>query len=131
MIEKTSYMYAQREYSMGKKEIKNEEDVIHFLSDKTTFEREVLVATFKIPRGKVSTYKRIAEKVGRPNAYRAVGNSLHNNPLAPIVPCHRVVRSDGEFGGEREEAEQRKRLLEKEGIPIKNGRVTINEDILL
>jgi methylated-DNA-[protein]-cysteine S-methyltransferase len=116
---------------MGKKEIKNEEDVIRLLSDKTTFEREVLVATFKIPRGKVSTYKRIAEKVGRPNAYRAVGNALHNNPLAPIVPCHRVVRSDGEFGGEREGAEQRKRLLEKEGIPIKNGRVTINEEILL
>lgn len=131
MIEKTSYTYAQREYSMGKKEIKNEEDVIRLLSDKTTFEREVLVATFKIPRGKVSTYKRIAEKVGRPNAYRAVGNALHNNPLAPIVPCHRVVRSDGEFGGEREGAEQRKRLLEKEGIPIKNGRVTINEEILL
>ena len=99
---------------MGKKEIKNEEDVIRLLSDKTTFEREVLVATFKIPRGKVSTYKRIAEKVGRPNAYRAVGNSLHNNPLAPIVPCHRVVRKNGDLGGYRWGAEKKRMVLDRE-----------------
>ena len=118
------------EGSAVKKDIDSEEDVIRLLSQKTPFERDVLVTTFKIPRGKVSTYKRIAERVGRPNAYRAVGNALHRNPLAPIVPCHRVVRSDGEFGGEREGAEQRKRLLATEGIPITNGRVTINEENL-
>jgi len=116
---------------MKKNEIKKEEDVINFLRDKTEFERAVLVATFKIPKGKVSTYKRIAEKIGKPNAYRAVANALHKNPLAPIVPCHRVVKSDGGFGGEKKGAESRRNLLEKEGIPIENGRVQISEEIFV
>jgi len=115
---------------MKKNLIKTEEDVIRLLGDKTEFEREVLVATFKIPKGKVSTYKSIAEKIGRPRAYRAVGNALHKNPLAPIVPCHRVVKSDGTFGGEKKGAESRRSLLEKEGIPIENDRVKINDEIL-
>ena len=115
---------------MRKEEIKREEDVINFLRNKTEFERAVLVATFKIPKGKVSTYKRIAEKIGRPRAYRAVGTALHKNPLAPIVPCHRVVRSDGGFGGEKKQAESRRNVLEKEGILIENGRVKISKEIL-
>lgn len=113
-----------------RKDIKDEKDVIRFLRDKTEFEREVLVATFKIPKGKVSTYKKIAEKIGRPRAYRAVGNALHKNPLAPIVPCHRVVRSDGGFSGGEKEGEFRRKLLEKEGIPIKRNKVEISEEIL-
>ncbi len=115
---------------MKKAEIKSEEDVINFLRNKTEFERAVLVATFKIPTGKVSTYKRIAQTIGRPRAYRAVGNALHKNPLAPIVPCHRVVRSDGRFGGEKKGAESRRNLLKKEGIHIKNGRVRLRKEIL-
>jgi len=115
---------------MKKDVIKTEEDVVCFLRDKTKFEREVLVATFKIPEGKVSTYRRVAEKIGRPRAYRAVGNALHKNPLAPIVPCHRVVRFDGTFGGEKKGAESRRSLLEKEGIPIESDRVKISDDIL-
>ena len=116
---------------MKKEEIKSEEDVIKFLSNKTEFERAVLVATFKIPKGKVSTYKWIAQKIGRPRAYRAVGNALHKNPLAPIVPCHRVVRSDGGFGGGKKGAESRRKLLEQEGIPIKDGLIEIREEILV
>ena len=116
---------------MKKEEIKSEKDVINFLSNKTKFERAVLVATFRIPKGKVSTYKKIGEKIGRPRAYRAVGNALHKNPLAPIVPCHRVVRSDGGFGGEKKGAESRRSLLENEGIPIENDKVKISEEILV
>ena len=115
---------------MKKDAIKREEDVINFLSNKTEFEREVLVATFKIPKGKVSTYKRIAKKIGRPRACRAVGNALHKNPRAPVVPCHRVVRSDGRFGGEKRGAESRRNLSKKEGIPIRDGRVKISDEIL-
>ena len=115
---------------MNKNSIRTEEDVIRFLSNKTEFERKVLVATFKIPKGKISTYKRIAEKVGRPRAYRAVATALKKNPLHPIVPCHRVVRSDGRFGGEEKRAEARRELVEKEGIPIQNGKIKIHEDIL-
>ena len=102
----------------------------NLLRNKTEFEREVLVTTFQIPKGKVSTYKRIAEKIGKPRAYRAVGNALHKNPLAPTIPCHRVVRSDGGFGGDKKGAESRMNLLEKEGIPIENNIVKISKAIL-
>jgi len=115
---------------MNKDAIKTEEDVVRFLPGKTEFEKKVLVATFKIPRGKVSTYKRIAEKVGKPRAYRAVANALHKNPLHPVVPCHRVVRSDGKFGGERKGAQSRMKLVEKEGVQIENDRVRITDDVL-
>ncbi len=115
---------------MTKNSIRTEEDVIRFLSNKTEFEKKVLVTTFKIPKGKISTYKRIAEKIGRPRAYRAVATALKKNPLHPIVPCHRVVRSDGRFGGEEKRAKNRRKLVMKEGIPIENGRIKITEDIL-
>jgi len=108
----------------------SKEDVIRHLSGKTEFEKAVLVATFRIPKGKVTTYKRIAERVGKPRAYRAVGNALHKNPLAPVIPCHRVVRSDGNLAGQREEIEARRRLLVEEGIPLDGDRVRLNKGIL-
>jgi methylated-DNA-[protein]-cysteine S-methyltransferase len=110
--------------------IKSEQDVIAALQDRTPFERAVYVATFHIPAGKVSTYKRIAEKVGRPKAYRAVANALHKNPLWPVVPCHRVVASDGSFGGERSGAESRRHRVAREGVPIEKGKVKISRGIL-
>ncbi|MEM1543589.1 MAG: MGMT family protein [Candidatus Bathyarchaeia archaeon] len=107
------------------------EDIIERLAEKSDFEKAVLMAVLRIPRGKVSTYKRIAEMVGRPKAYRAVGNALHKNPLAPIIPCHRVVRSDGRIVGETiEEIEGRKKLLLEEGVPIEGYKVKLNEKIL-
>jgi methylated-DNA-[protein]-cysteine S-methyltransferase len=115
---------------MKKSEVRTEEDVIRFLSDKTEFERSVLVATFRIPRGKVSTYKRIAEKIGKPKSCRAVANALHKNPLHPVVPCHRVVKSDGGFGGDKNNAGGRRKLVEEEGVPIENGKVKMNPRIL-
>jgi O-6-methylguanine DNA methyltransferase len=115
---------------MKKHEIKTEGDVVRFLSDKTEFEKAVLVTTFKIPNGKVSTYGRIAKRIGRPHAYRAVGNALHKNPLAPIVPCHRVVKADGSFGGDKKAAASRRKALQKEGIPIEEGKVKMRNDIL-
>jgi methylated-DNA-[protein]-cysteine S-methyltransferase len=110
--------------------IKNEKDVIKALKNKTEFEIDVLVVTFKIPKGKISTYKRIAEKVGRPKAYRAVANALHKNPLSPVVPCHRVVCSDGSFGGPKKGAEWRRRMVAKEYIPIEEGKVKMSDEIL-
>jgi methylated-DNA-[protein]-cysteine S-methyltransferase len=110
--------------------IKTEKDVLEALAYKTQFERDVLVATFRIPRGKVSTYKIIAEKIGRPRACRAVANALHKNPLWPVVPCHRVICSNGVFGGPKEEADERRRSVEEEGVPLENGRVKISAAIL-
>jgi methylated-DNA-[protein]-cysteine S-methyltransferase len=118
------------EYLLDVKSIKNETDVIQTLKYKTQFEKEVLITTWKIPKGKVSTYKRIAEKIGRPKAYRAVANALHKNPLWPVVPCHRVVCSDGSFGGPYKGAASRRNSVSKEGIPIENGKVKLIPAIL-
>ncbi len=64
----------------------------------TQFQKKVLLATLVIPKGETRTYKEIAIAVGRPNAYRAVGSVMRMNPFAPTVPCHRVVRSNGDIG---------------------------------
>lgn len=65
----------------------------------SAFERAVLDATATIPYGEVRSYKWLAERIGRPKATRAVGNALHKNPLPIVIPCHRVVKSDGSLGG--------------------------------
>jgi len=110
--------------------IKTEKDVIEALKCKTQFERDVLVVTYRIPKGKVSTYKRVAEKIGKPKSYRAVANALHKNPLWPVVPCHRVVCSDGSFGGPEKAAEDRRKSVAEEGVPIRNNKVILSNIIL-
>jgi len=110
--------------------IQTVEDIKKHLTNWTEFEKNVLIMAFKIPEGKISTYKRIAEKVGKPKAYRAVANALMKNPLHPIVPCHRVIRSDGSFGGSKERAKTRMKLVEKEGVTVRNGKVQISGSIL-
>ena len=69
------------------------------LAKLTSFQRAVLLECAKIPKGETRTYAEIARAIGKPRATRAVGNALGKNPLAPIIPCHRVVRSDGTPGG--------------------------------
>ena len=68
-------------------------------SGMTSFEREVYEAARMIPHGSVCTYKDLAEKIGKPGAARAVGGAMARNPVPVVVPCHRVVRSDGGPGG--------------------------------
>ncbi len=63
------------------------------------FQRKVLKATLAIPHGKTSSYGKIASKVGSPKAYQAVGTALAKNPLPILIPCHRVLKSNGEVGG--------------------------------
>lgn len=65
----------------------------------TDFQKKVWSELLKIPYGEVCSYKDIAEKIRKPNASRAVGNANGKNPLAIIVPCHRVIASDGKLGG--------------------------------
>ena len=64
----------------------------------TELQRKVLYETAKIPYGSLKTYKQIAEAIGRPRAYRFVGSALGRNPFPLIVPCHRVIRNDGNIG---------------------------------
>jgi methylated-DNA-[protein]-cysteine S-methyltransferase len=87
------------------------------------FQRMVYEKTREIPKGRVSTYIEIARAVGRPKAFRAVGNALNRNPYSPSVPCHRVIRSNKSVGGFARGAEEKKRLLEEEGVLIADGRV--------
>lgn len=115
---------------MRKEEVKTEQDIIRFLEDWSEFERAVYVTTFQIPYGKVSTYQRVAKKIDRPKAMRAVANALHNNPLYPTVPCWRVVKSDGGFGGEKKAAAGRRARVESEGVQTRNGRVVISDRVL-
>ena len=65
----------------------------------TDFQIAVWKELLKIPAGQTKTYKEIAVAIGRPNSSRAVANACAQNPYAPEVPCHRVIRSDGSLGG--------------------------------
>lgn len=67
-----------------------------------------------IPKGKTATYKEVAVAIGHPKAYRAVGNALNKNPFAPIVPCHRVIKSNGEVGGFASGTQKKIQLLSGE-----------------
>jgi methylated-DNA-[protein]-cysteine S-methyltransferase len=69
------------------------------ISIMTEFQQQVLQATQKIPRGRIATYMDIARKIGKPKAARAVGQALGRNPIPIIIPCHRVIASDGSLGG--------------------------------
>ena len=69
------------------------------LDNYTNFQKKVLQTVKKIPYGEIRSYKEAAEAAGYPRAYRAVGNTMKNNPLPLIVPCHRVIKSDGSLGG--------------------------------
>jgi methylated-DNA-[protein]-cysteine S-methyltransferase len=80
------------------------------------FQQKVLRAEHGIPRGKVSTYQRIAGHLGNPRAARAVGTALAHNPFPIIVPCHRAIRSDGTLGGFQGGVEMKRALLEMEGV---------------
>ena len=85
------------------------------LSDLPDFHRRVLVATARIPAGQVATYTQMATRAGSPRASRAAGNALHNNPVVIIVPCHRVLRTDGSLGGYGGGLPIKEWLLEHEG----------------
>jgi O-6-methylguanine DNA methyltransferase len=85
------------------------------LSLVSPFTQQVLRATARIPYGEVRPYAWVAREIGRPRAARAVGGSLHINPLAPIIPCHRVIASDSTLGGYGGGLDMKKWLLRLEG----------------
>jgi O-6-methylguanine DNA methyltransferase len=81
------------------------------------FERRVLLKVLEIPRGEVRPYAWVAAEVGRPLAVRAVGNAVARNPIPFVIPCHRVVRSDGRIGEYGAGGPVAKRaVLESEGV---------------
>jgi O-6-methylguanine DNA methyltransferase len=83
----------------------------------TEFERAVLLKALEIPRGEIRTYGWIAAQIGRPLAVRAVGTVLRKNPVPVLIPCHRVVRSDGHLGQYAlGGTDAKRRILAAEGV---------------
>lgn len=79
------------------------------------FQQAVYLAICRIRPGQTRSYQWVARQIGRPRAARAVGNALNQNPFAPQIPCHRVVRSNGMLGGYAGGTKRKRLLLLKEG----------------
>ena len=94
------------------------DDIEVDLSVMPEFGRKVLRETARIPAGKWLSYAQVAAKAGNPRASRAAGNALHNNPVAIIVPCHRVLRADGSLGGYGGGTSIKEWLLQHEGATL-------------
>lgn len=84
----------------------------------------------EVPRGRVTTYGELARAVGLPNGQRAIGRLMAENPYPGVVPCHRVVRSDGRLGGYRYGAESKTAMLDREGIGVDRDKVADFERIV-
>jgi len=95
-----------------------------------SFSQRVYDAVRRIPPGRVSTYKEVASAINS-RAFRAVGNSLHRNPTLRIVPCHRVVNSDGSVGGFSLGKRKKILLLKNEGIRVEKGKIVDFEKVFI
>jgi len=109
--DKNLYVIQQlKEYFDGKR--KKFDVKLHLVG--TPFEKRVWKALMEIPYGKTASYAEIALKIGKPTAFRAVGNANGKNPIPIIIPCHRVINSSGELGGYGGGLDLKRRLLELE-----------------
>ena len=88
------------------------------IDDLSPFQRAVLNKTAEIPRGEVRPYGWVAREVGQPGAVRAVGTALGRNPIPVLIPCHRVVRSDGRIGEYALGSPVKQQLLRWEGLDL-------------
>jgi methylated-DNA-[protein]-cysteine S-methyltransferase len=96
------------------------------LADRPAWDRTVLLAVAEVPWGETSSYGRVARRIGAPRAARAVGGALGRNPIALLIPCHRIIAGDGSIGGyggdawgSREDRLAIKRdLLVREGVTV-------------
>ena len=82
----------------------------------TPFQHQVWSALLKIPRGSVVSYQNLANTLQRPKAVRAVGSAVGANPISPLIPCHRVIGSNGRLGGYYWGLEAKTSLLREEGV---------------
>ena len=97
----------------------------------TKFQSECYEALKKVPKGKVITYAGLARMVGRPKAHRAVGSAMNKNPYAPQVPCHRVVKSNGDLGGFATDIKVKIKRLQKEGVVVSDNKIVDFQSTLL
>lgn len=97
-------------------------DVELDFSGATEFQRRIYRRLLQIPHGRIVSYGDIADELGEPGAARAVGQAVGANPLPIVVPCHRVVRSDGRLGGYAGGLVRKVTLLRLEGIDVEGPR---------
>lgn len=86
-------------------------------------DKKIYKKLLEVPKGKITTYGELAKAVGLKNGQRAVGKIMNKNPYPVIIPCHRVVKSDGKIGGYAYGEEIKSDMLTREGIVIKNGKI--------
>jgi methylated-DNA-[protein]-cysteine S-methyltransferase len=91
-------------------------------SGATSFQRQIFERLMHIPHGRIASYGDIADELGDPGAARAVGQAVGANPLPIVVPCHRVVRSDGKLGGYSGGLQRKVTLLGIEGVDVDGPR---------
>ncbi len=99
---------------------------VHFDLTGTDFQKRVWKALMDIPYGEVCSYKEIAQRVGSPKGFRAVGMANNKNPIAVIIPCHRVVGHDGRLVGYAEGIDIKEKLLVLEGRTIRNEKIVLD-----
>ncbi len=92
-------------------------------------EHKVYEKLLQVPKGKVTTYGELAKAVGLKNGQRAIGRIMNKNPFPVIVPCHRVIMSDGKVGGYAWGEKVKTNMLSREGIEIKKGKIQ-NADVI-
>lgn len=93
-------------------------------------DKKIYKKLLEVPKGKITTYGDLAKAVGCTNGQRAVGRIMNKNPYPTIIPCHRVVKSDGKVGGYAFGEEIKINMLKKEGIKIQNGRIQNWDDMV-
>jgi len=86
-------------------------------------EEKVYKKLLEVPLGMVTTYGDLAKAVGIKNGQRVIGRIMNKNPYPVIVPCHRVIKSDGKIGGYAWGEKIKTNMLSKEGVKIKNGKI--------
>ena len=94
-----------------------------YISD---FQKRVYALAKRIPAGRVSSYGQLARALGKKQSSRAVGQALKRNPLAPAVPCHRVILSSGDLGGFQSGPKKKAQRLRKEGVMVINNKIDLS-----
>ena len=86
-------------------------------------DKKIYKKLLQVPKGKITTYGELAKAVGLKNGQRAIGRIMNKNPYPVIIPCHRVVNSNGKIGGYAYGDDVKNKMLTKEGIEIRNGKI--------
>ena len=86
-------------------------------------DKKIYKKLLEVPKGKITTYGELAKAVGLKNGQRVVGKIMNKNPYPVIIPCHRVIKSDGKVGGYAYGEDVKSDMLTREGIVINNGKI--------